>query len=641
MKQALFILGLIGCYTIASHAQEPSFRPIKSRKNLLFAKEPIVTGFDRSYAIVEFETLVATPIAIAYYGVIPPEEELAYPRYRKSAKGSIRAGNGRSRTHQIKMNISKLESVLYDTGLIKNGGGVIAYRIEVFDPRIKASRLYDRHFRYKREGPPKTGSYTALITLTEGPFVDIVTHQSAVISWETDQASDGTVLVNKREVADTNRSTRHEVLVTGLMPDTQYVYRIQYSSELTREYSFHTAPIPGEQRPFKFGFMSDSRGGVGGGERAQNGVNAKDLTQFAAALYRKGSDFIWFGGDLVNGYTSDLRDFESQLETWKRAIQPVASRIPVYEVMGNHEQVGNYYKVFDPQLKKREYLILFNDREGEESTEASFAREFVNPQGSVYGFDIPSPEVRSSGLGGAETGPSYAESVYSFNYGNIHFVSLNSNYWSTGHRHIEAFGQKYADKRSNNIALKHLGGNREGYMLPNQLKWLERELQAAEEDSKVDWVFISFHEPAFPNGGHVRDTMYWGTTGKGELGGYNDPTAPLGDVIDMRNRFWTIVAKYNKVLAVLCGDEHNYSRTRIDSDIHPDYQFPVWQIVSGGCGAPYYVQDKSVPWTSKVESFAMSKHYCLFTVDGKRVGLTVHSDSGQTLDSVEDLTTIK
>ena len=109
----------------------------------------------------------------------------------------------------------------------------------------------------------------------------------------------------------------------------------------------------------------------------------------------------------------------------------------------------------------------------------------------------------------------------------------------------------------------------------------------------------------------------------------------------MRNRFWETVAKCSKALAVRCGDEHNYSRTRIDSTIHPDYKLPVRQIISGGCSATYYVQDKSAWWVGKVECFAPSKHHCLFTVDGNKVSLTVYSDMGQTLDRVEDLSAIR
>ena len=642
MRHPLTVLGLFFLYIITTQGQDLVFRSITYTPDRILAKEPVVTKLDQSEAIIEFETTIPTPEAVVYYGVIPPEAELAYPRYRKRAKELLPTGTTRTTTHQLRLDISKLESVYYDTGLIANGGGVIAYRIEVYDPRINSAQHYDRQFRYRREGQPKTGKYTLDTTLMAGPFIDLVTPESAVISWETDSPSSGSVWMNNSEVKSGAIAAHHEVLLTGLTPDTQYTYRVQYAAGdgITREYSFRTTPAPKSQRTFKFGFMSDSRGGVGGGERSQNGVNVKDLAQFAAALYRKNADFICFGGDLVNGYTTNQRDFESQLETWKRAVQPVAARIPVYEAIGNHEQLGNYYKVPDP-INEGQYFIMFSDGEGRQSAEASFAKAFVNPRGSVYGFGAPSPEARAPGVAGPEIGPTYVESVYSFNYQNVHFVSLNSNYWATGFRHIEKFGQDNGDKRINKIALEHLGGNREGYLRPNQLEWLERDLQSAQDDPDIDWVFIYIHEPAFPNGGHVRDAMYWGTSGKGELGGYNEPNDPLGDVIDMRDRFWKILAKSSKVLAVLSGDEHNYSRTRIDSDIHPDYQIPIWQIISGGCGAPYYVQDKSVPWVEKVEAFSISKNYCLFTVDGRRVGLTVHSDTGQTLDSVADLTTIK
>ena len=638
--QLLIVLGMVVLYATGTLAQEHTFQAIEYGEERFLTKEPVVTGFDGASAIVEFETMVPTPGACAYYGVIVPEEELGFPRYRKIAKESLPKGETSVTAHRIKMNISKLESIYYDTGLIENRGGVIVYRIEAFDPRLSATRFYDRRFRYKREGEPKTGTYSTCVTLTEGPFVDCVTHNSAVISWETDSACRGAVLIKRTEITDDADSSRHEVLITGLKPGTRYVYRVRYWTDagISREYSFQTALAPGSERPFKFGFMSDSRRGVGGGERSLNGVNEKMLSEFITALYYKGAHFICFGGDLVNGYTSDMRDFESQLETWKRIVQPVAARIPIYKAIGNHEQVGNFYRVSD-LIEKNEFYLLFTDREGEGSAEACFAREFVSPNGSVYGFGAPMPEARISGVGGAQTGPSYVENVYSFNYGNSHFVALNSNYWYTGKRY--ASGRKFAGKEAIIIALKHLGGNREGYIRPNQLKWLERDLQAAQNDEDIDWIFIYLHEPAFPNGGHLRDAMYWGTPGRGELGGYNDTDVPLGDVIDMRNRFWKVVAKYGKVIAVLCGDEHNYSRTRIDSSIHPDYLWPVWQIVSGGCGGPYYVQDKSVPWVKKVESFAPSKHYCFFTVDGDRVSMTVYSDTSEILDHVEDLSSIK
>ena len=636
MKHYFISVGLLLITTVVL-AQTLTFTSIDYREDMLLAKAPVITGFEGSLAIVEFETLIDTPATVAYYGVPHTEGTLTTPRYRKVAKGT----HINKKRHQIKMDISKLEDVHYDTGLIANNGGTIAYRIEIFDSRVQTTRAYDRRLRYKRDGDPKIGTYTSLVTLTEGPFVDLVTHDSAVISWETDTPIKGSVLSQNREFLSLDPSIRHEVRLTNLKPNTIYKYQVNYGI-YTPPYTFKTAPSPGNRVPFKFGFMSDSRAGVGGGERAQNGVNAKDLGRFAIELYNKKADFVCFGGDLINGYTSDIKDYESQLETWKRTIQPVAANIPFYESIGNHEQVGKYYKVEAPHLKQGEYYIQFTGTVGEESAEAIFAKEFVNPIGSRYELGTPKPETKgSSKMGGADVGPSYDENVYSFTYGKVHFISLNSNYWSTGYRNISTFGQKSQDKTAINLALQHLGGNREGYVMPNQMEWLQKELDAAQKDMNVDWVFIILHEPPFPNGGHVKDAMYWGTPGQGELGGYNDKNVPMGDVIDMRNRFWKIVSSRSKVLAVLCGDEHNYSRTLIDSSIHPEFKFPVWQIISGGCGAPYYVQDKSVPWVDKVKAFAIDKHFCLFSVDGTQIGLEVYNDNNQKLDSISNLTTIR
>ena len=638
MKHFLICAGLIFIAT-AAFAQGLTLTSIDYREDMLLAKEPVVTGFEGSLVVVEFETLIETSAAIAYYGVPHTEGNLTTPRYRKVAKG-LHIEDSKTR-HLIKMDISSLEDVHYDTGLIAKKGGTIVYRIEIFDSRVQTTRAYDRRLRYKREGEPKTGAYTLLVSLTEGPFVDLVTHDSAVISWETDIPAKGTVLSDNREYLSLSPAVRHEVSLTKLKPNTYYSYQVNYGI-YTPSYTFKTAPSPGARTSFKFGFMSDSRAGVGGGERAQNGVNAKDLGRFAIELYNKKADFVCFGGDLINGYTSDVQDFESQLETWKRTIQPVGANIPFYESIGNHEQVGSYFKVKAPHLKEGEYYIQFTGTVGENSAEAIFAEEFVNPSGSSYELDVPKPEAKgSSDMGGADVGPSYKENVYSFNYGRVHFISLNTNYWATGYRNLSAFSQKSQDKTAIDLALKHLGGNREGYVMANQMEWLKKELDAAQKDFNIDWVFIILHEPPFPNGGHVKDAMYWGTPGNGELGGYNNPDVPMGDVIDMRNRFWTIVSSKSKVLGVLCGDEHNYSRTLIDSSINKEFKFPVWQIISGGCGAPYYVQDKSVPWVDKVQAFAIDKHYCLFSVEGKNIGLEVYNDSSQLLDKIGNLTTIR
>ena len=58
----------------------------------------------------------------------------------------------------------------------------------------------------------------------------------------------------------------------------------------------------------------------------------------------------------------------------------------------------------------------------------------------------------------------------------------------------------------------------------------------------------------------------------------------------------------------------------------------VHQLISGGAGAPYYAQEKSVPWAAKVERFALQQHFIRVRVAGGEAEVIVTSLSGETLD---------
>jgi len=603
------------------------------RADRILATRPVVVAFEGPRALLVFETAVPTPPARIYFGTTPESARPGFPRFRKTARELLPEGTAAAVTHSVKIDLRALEEAA--GGCLARQGGDVEYRLEIYDPGRASVFTYDSRFRYSRKGAGES-EYSVSPVLLEGPFVDAVTHDSAVISWRADRRHSGAVLIGEKEYRAGGASERAEVRVTGLSPATSYSYRVRFSDagDVSREYAFRTAPPPGRRTAIAFGFLGDSRRGVGGGEEDVNGVNAKTLQALLTALYRAGADFILFGGDLIDGYTSSEDIFVSQLRSWKKAAQPVGALVPIYECMGNHEQLGDYFRI--PCAGGKGSLVAFADREGEASAEGVFARELVNPVGSAYGFGPPAPESRAQGLGGREYGPSYSESVYSFNYGNVHVVAANSDYWYTG---VVEWGCDSAPEAANpdDAVLALLGGNREGYVRENQLAWLDRDLAAAQRDPDIDLIFVFTHEPPFPNGGHVEDAMYWGRRSDGASVGYNDREAPLGDVLDMRERFWGTIARYDKVAAVFASDEHNYSRTIIDASVNPAYEHPVWQLVSGGGGAPYYTRDTSVPWADNVRCFSTSRHCCLVTVEGRRAKLEVFSDSGELLDTVEDL----
>ena len=190
---------------------------------------------------------------------------------------------------------------------------------------------------------------------------------------------------------------------------------------------------------------------------------------------------------------------------------------------------------------------------------------------------------------------------------------LNSNYWWSG-------GGPGADQ---GLALTLLGGNRGGYIMDNQMKWLAKDLAAARKRG-AQHIFIGNHDMAFPTGGHAADAMWWN--------GLNDPSIPLGDVVAMRTRFMKLLNDYG-VTALLCGHEHEYSRMIIDSGVEKLMSHSITQVVSGGSGAPLYRQDLTVPWVSAVKKFAMLNHYVLISVDGAKVTLSAIDVDGRVFDT--------
>jgi len=578
----------------------PTEYPIKEVDDLFLTKEPWVEVNSDGTALVHWSTEVPTPGGRVYYGVYLPDQELDYPRFRKVALEEVTEF---TKEHVAKINIKTFEKHKYNAArFVEKGEGVIAYRVEVFDPVKCTTRAYDRRFRFKKVGD----TYIKALTITEGPFVDQVTTNSAIISWETDAPSLGCLVVNGEVYIDSENTIRHEVKVEGLNPGTVYEYTVlsydASTDDLVTSRKYHLKTVPENAEVFKFAFLSDSREGVGGGERNYKGVNHRILTELFTDAFRKGADFIVFAGDLINGYTSNLRDFQMQLEAWKQTVEPIGHYIPIYEAMGNHDAA--LMLVYDDGT---EHGVEF-DKIGEESAEEVFRKEFVNPENG--------PEPEGPGL------PTYKENVYSFDYGNTHIVVFNTNYWWSSQP------EKY-------------GGNLEGYIMNKQMEWIEQDLSAARARG-IKHILMFGHEPAFPNGGHVKDAMCYNFGVPEKNNGID-----RAYVIEMRDRFWEIVSKYH-VLAVCFGDEHNYNRTLIDSKTpvyldgspNPNFVNPVWQIISGDAGAPFYAQNKDVPWVNDVQAFSLQCGYALFSIEGDKVFLTAYSHTGQILDKCE-LTAIK
>lgn len=483
----------------------------------------------------------------------------------------------------------------YDViGWQEKARGKIAFR--VLNP--KGEILFEGKTAFRGTGPFEVAPCVAF-----GPFVSCVTSQSAVISFDTNVPAAARICAGDRswESADPG-SLHHERVIDDLSPDTEYELRIQVGDliELRR---FKTFPEPGSHEAFCFAYASDCRGGKGGGERHIWGVNAYVLRRALALAADRKAAFMQFTGDLITGYVDDVDAARLQYANFKRAVEPFACRVPLFLGMGNHEAL----------------MMVFREADGAEhavdrfpfathSAEAVFGEMFALPENGPASEDgaayDPTPKDGDF--------PSYRENVYWYAHGHVAMVVLNTNYWysPTLRRGDEA-----------------MDGGLHGYIMDQQLAWLKQVLGSLEQNPHIAHIFLTTHTPFFPNGGHLKDAMYYHGNNKRRPRVKGTPV-PAG-ILERRDAVLEVaINQTTKVRALLTGDEHNYHRMPIGPgmELYPEgYDGPrlgltrtIWQINDGAAGAPTYAQEPA-PWSSHVACFSSEYALVLIHVNGASV----------------------
>lgn len=553
---------------------------------------------------IAFDFGEACPEGTLYYGFIPQgDSKYPHPVYFKRY----------ARIKDSKTEVPILENLegRYDMiGWKENGKGLLGYRLVAADGAL----LYDGKigFRYGAE----TG-FEIDLTLTEGPF--LAKHQSdgATIVFQTNLPVKARVRVGERLFAEALAGTQHEILVNGLEPDKTYDYTVEYGNN-TATYTLRTAPESGTRKPFRFAYCSDSRNGNGGGERNVYGANFYIMKKIAALATFKEAAFMQFSGDLINGYLTDKNEMLLQYANWKRAVEPFMHHMPVYASMGNHEAL---MRIFRDEDGTRYSLDRFPYPT--ESAEAVFAAAFVNPENGPDSEDgaayDPNPLKKDF--------PSYKENVFYYTHDNVAMVVLNSNYL-------------YAPSTS---AIPEVGGGLHAYIMDKQVEWLRQTIKKLEENPDIDHIFVTQHTPFFPNGGHVKDDMWY--NGNNSFRTYVGGKKLEKGIIERRDELLEILVNQStKVRAILTGDEHNYARTALKPEtvIYPeDWQGEqlkrartIYQINNGAAGAPYYAQEQT-PWTPFVSGFTTQNALVFFEVEGKKLRMEVLNPD--TLEKVDEL----
>jgi len=460
----------------------------------------------------------------------------------------------------------------------------------------------------------KDGMFSIETSITAGPFISALTPNSLIITLWTNRADMATIKLNNKEYKS-KKNKKHVFVIDGLEAATQYDYTVAFNDDYFKS-KIKTAPNNSVNAKFSFAFASDSRGGTQLGESNLGGHNAYIMRKMAALLTYKKVDFFQFTGDMIDGYNSDAQEMRLQYTNWLRTMSPYMHSTALNVGAGNHEVL---MKVFgDP----KKYIGVDNYPFDTQSSEAVFAEFFENPSNGPKSEDgayyDPNPNKQDF--------PSYDKNVYSYTYGNMAMIVLNSNYLYTPSQKL----------------IPLIGGNAHGYIMDIQLKWLEQQIDKFEDDNNISHVFVTIHTPAFPNGGHAKNDMWY--DGDNSVRPYIAGKAVKKGIIERRDEFIDImVNRSTKFRILLTGDEHNYTRLHINnnSDIYPQnwkgkrlkLNRDFIQIVNGAAGAPYYAQEK-LPWSNDLDKFSSQYALVIFKINGDEIIIEViNPDTLELIDS--------
>lgn len=222
----------------------------------------------------------------------------------------------------------------------------------------------------------------ATTPVTRGPYLNSRGSSSIVVRWRTQSATDSRVWYGLSPGAltatadDATLTTEHKVTLGSLLSETKYYYAIGNAAGpiiTDTNFYFATAPVPGASRPTRIWFLSD----YGQVNSTQSTVRDTYLSYLSAT--GRGTDLWLTGGD---NEQSGLTGADSAYQT---SVFNVYSNIlrntPIFPCPGNHDGGSSsaYWSI----------------------------------------FDLPD-EGQAGGL--ASSNAHY----YSFDYGNIHFISLDA-----------------------------------------------------------------------------------------------------------------------------------------------------------------------------------------------------------------------
>ncbi|HNU89698.1 MAG TPA: metallophosphoesterase family protein, partial [Ferruginibacter sp.] len=345
-------------------------------------------------------------------------------------------------TAAIANNGADIYTAIISSAMFNSGNNIIA--VEIHQNSLTSSDLF-----FDME---LTGLTSITAALSRGPYLQMGNQTSIAFRWRTDVPTNSRVTwgtsfgTYTNTVDSTALTTEHIVYINGLTADTKYWYTIGSTTQTlqaTNTNYFLTLPLSNTTRKLRFLAIGDC------GNNSANQANVKNT--FLNYIGANDVDAMILLGD--NAYNSGT-DAEYQTNFFDVYKNDLLRNIKLYPAPGNHDYGNNTANTGNTG-----------------STPALSMPYHLN-------FTVPS----AGEIGGV---PSGVKNYYSFNIGDVHFISLDS----------------YGKDNGNTTNLYDTSGA--------QATWLKADLAA----NTKKWTVAYFHHPPYTKTSHSSD--YNG--GAGEL----------------------------------------------------------------------------------------------------------------------------
>jgi hypothetical protein len=369
------------------------------------------------------------------------------------------------------------DAVSINPTLLNTGTNVLA--VEIHQAAINSSDIsFDAQL---------VGSTTTL-QLTRGPYLQTGTPSSIVVRWRTNAPSSSHVTYGPspsslvQSATDSALTTEHVVTLSGLSANTRYYYSVGSTTETIAggdaDHSFVTSPAVGTTAPTRIWVLGDSGTADANAQAVRNAYYS-----FAGSTQPN----LWLMlGD--NAYESGL-DSEYQAAVFNMYPSTLKQSV-LWPTLGNHDGT---------------------------------AADSSNQSGPYYDmFTLP----KAGEAGGFASG---TEAYFSFDYGNIHFINLES----------------FETDRSATGPM---------------MTWLQSDVNSTTQK----WIIAFWHHPPYSKGSHNSDTEI--------------------ELVEMRQNALPILEAAGVDL-VLSGHSHAYERSfLIDGHYGTSTTFTASMKKDGGSG---------------------------------------------------------